>query len=109
VPVAERTVVLEYPEAVEPLEMEGRVEEGERSSWDEFVDEFEIGWLSPMLRRFFVSGPFSQFSEVFMLARVSSAVYILRAMVFKARRILSVCQVDGPSYRGTGAGKGPSS
>jgi len=32
VPDAERTVVLEYPEAVEPLDTEGRVEEeGERS------------------------------------------------------------------------------
>lgn len=33
VPDAERTVELEYPEGVEPLDTEGRVEEeGERSS-----------------------------------------------------------------------------
>jgi hypothetical protein len=70
---------------------------GERSACEELAEGLEVGGVSPTLRRFLVSGPFSQFSEALMLARVSSAVYILRAMVFRARRILSVCQVEGPS------------
>jgi hypothetical protein len=69
----------------------------ETSLWDELAEGFEIGRVSPTLWHFLVSGPFSQFSEAFMLARVSSAVYILRAIIFKAQRILSVCQLEGPS------------
>ena len=81
-----------------PLDGVGRREGGdeETSLWDELAEGSEIGGVSPTLRRFLVSGPFSQFSDVFILARVSSAVYILRAIVFKALRMLSVCQLDGP-------------
>jgi len=84
---------------VEPEEEGRRAEEedGERSAWDELAEGLVVGGVSPTLRRFFVSGPFSQFSEALMLARVSSAVYIRRAIVLRARRILSVCQVEGLS------------
>lgn len=37
---------------------------------------------------------------------LSSAVYILRAMAARERRMDSVCQSCGPSYLGTGAGVG---
>jgi hypothetical protein len=72
---------------------------------------FAIAGISPTLRRFFVSGPFvvCQFSDALMDDSVSSAVYILRATAARERRMLSVCQSEGPSYRGIGAGTGPSS
>jgi hypothetical protein len=83
-----------------PLEGIGRREDREeRLLWDESAEGSEIGGVSPTLQRFLVSGPCSQFSEVFMLARVFfGGVHSAgrQVMVFKALRMLSVCQFDGP-------------
>ena len=66
--------------------------------------------VSPTLRLFLVSGPSAcQDSEAFMEVRVSSAVYILRATAERERRMESVCQSPGPSYRGVGVDMGHSS
>lgn len=82
-----RVVVLEGPEAAELSEkVRGRL------ACEDLAKGIGRG-ISAALR---ASGPFSEFPRASMEARVSSAVYILRAMVFRARRILSVCQVDGP-------------
>jgi hypothetical protein len=78
--------------------------------------ELELGGgllagTSPKLRLFLVSGPlvFCQSSDAFMLARVSSAVYNLRAIAANDLKMVSVCQSVGPLYWGNGAGDGPSS
>jgi hypothetical protein len=81
----ERVVVLEGPEAAELS--------GGRLACEDLAEGIEGRWISRAPR---ASGPFSEFAEALMEARVSSAVYILRAMVFRARRISSVCQVDEP-------------
>lgn len=71
-------------------------------------DEEEVmGGESPTLRRFLDSGP--QLSDARIALSASSAVYIRRAIAPSERRILSVCQSDGPSYLGIGDDSGPSS
>lgn len=77
------------------------------SLWDEGELQVDIGGLSPTLRLFLDSGP--HFSAALMALIWSSAVYILRAIAPRERRMLSVCQSVGPSYRGRGAEGGPSS